>query len=277
MSAVTIGHATAPASWLRSLATLVQRGLRDYRRAPLIWGLPLGVMSAFEVLLYPSIRESLGNAFESYPPAVIEAFGITDLSTVEAFMHAEMFSIVLPFAVAWFAIRCVAITLAGAEENGYLDALLAAPVARGTLSASAFATAGLAAAAILAVIGAMTAIAGAITGDAVAIARLVAGLAGVWALTLFFAGCATLAAGVVHRAGIVQGAIGGLFGAMYLLDVAAKLSDPIGSLRRLSAMRWYGTPVQTGLDLAGFVVLVLGGLMLALTGAIWATRRDVTG
>lgn len=280
MSTLRIGlpAATATAPRTRAaLATLVRRGVRDYRRAPLIWGVSLGLMSAFEVLLYPSIRKSLGQAVQSYPAAVTEAFGITDLGTIEAYMHAEMFSIVLPFALAYFAIRCVATTLAGAEEHGYLDSLLAAPVARSTLTAAAFCTAGLMAAAILVVIGAMTAGAGVISGDALAAGRLAEGLAGVWALALFFAGCATLATGLAHRAGLVLGAVGALFGAMYLLDIVGKLSDPLHAVRAVSALRWYGTPLQSGLDLAGFAVLVVAGALLAAAGGICATRRDVTG
>ena len=280
MSTLTLGFPRATASPPRlrvALATLVRRGLRDYRRAPLVWGLSLGLMSAFEMLLYPSISTSLDKAFESYPAAVTEAFGITDFGTIEAFMHAEMFSIVLPFALAYFAIRCVATMLAGAEEHGYLDSLLAAPVARSTVAAAAFATAALAAAAILFVVGAMTAVAGAISGDAIGLGRLAEGLAGVWALTLFFAGCATFAAGLAHRAGVVLGSVGALFGVMYLLDVVGKLSDPIEPLRHASALRWYGAPLQGGLELAGFAILVAAATLLALAGAICAMRRDVTG
>ncbi len=280
MSTTTIdgpAMTVAPPGRLAALATLVRRGLRDYRRAPLVWGVSLGIMSAFEVLLYPSLRTSLGKAVESYPASVTEAFGITDLGTIEAYMHAEMFSIVLPFALAYFAIRCVATTLAGAEEHGYLDSLLAAPVARDTLAAAAFCTAALAAAAILAVIGAMTVVAGAISGDAIGGARLVAGLAGVWVLALFFAGCATLAAALAHRAGLVLGTVGGLFGAMYLVDIAGKLSEPLHAIRALSAMRWYGTPLQSGADAAGFGVLVVAAVLLAVAGGTLAMRGDVTG
>lgn len=42
-------------------------------------------------------------------------------------------------------------------------------------------------------------------------------------------------------------------------------------------MRWYGTPVQSGLDLAGFAILVVAATVLAVAGAICAARRDVTG
>jgi hypothetical protein len=41
-------------------------------------------------------------------------------------------------------------------------------------------------------------------------------------------------------------------------------------------MRWYGTPLQSGLDLAGFAVLLVAGLPRP-SGAILATHPDVFG
>jgi ABC-2 type transport system permease protein len=234
-------------------------------------------MSAFEVALYPSISTSLGKAVEGYPAGVKDAFGITDLGTVEAYLHAEMFSLVLPVALAYCAMRWVAAAIAGAEEHGHLDTLLATPVARRTLTASAFLTAALATAGVLLLTGVLTTAAGMIAGDVVPIGHLAAGLAGVWGLALFFGGAATLASGLLHRAGLVLGTAGGLLGAMYVLDLAGKLSAPLHGLRWASAFRYYGAPLQDGLDVAGFALLVVAGALLAVGGAVCFERRDITG
>jgi ABC-2 type transport system permease protein len=260
-----------------TLRALVRRGLLDNRRAPVVWGGPLGVMSALEVALYPSIRASVTQAVQGYPTGLKDAFGITDLGTVEAYLNAEMFSLVLPLAVAYFAIRCVAASIAGAEEHGYLDTLLAAPLARRTLVAGAFATSAVAVAAVLLVAGVLTAAGAALAGEAIAIGRLVAALAGVWALALFFAGYATLAAGLLHRMAPVLGAGAGLLVAMYLLDVLGKLADAAHALRWLSAFRYYGAPLTDGLGVVGFATLVVAGGLLAGVGAVCYGRRDVTG
>jgi ABC-2 type transport system permease protein len=234
-------------------------------------------MSAFEVALFPSISKTLGTAIDGYPSGVKEAFGISDFSTIEAYLHAEMYSLVLPFALAYVALRSVATAIAGAEERGHLDSLLAVPVARRTLIASAFATSAVTAAVVLLVNGAFTAVAGLITGDAVGTGHLAAGLTGVWALGLFFAGCATLASGLLHRSGQVLGAVGGVLGAMYLFDLVGKLSDAVGALRWASAFRYLGTPLQTGLDVPGVAVLFVASAVLAVAGTLCFERRDLTG
>jgi ABC-2 type transport system permease protein len=258
------------------LYALVRRGLLDNRRAPLAWGGSLGVMSALVVLLYPSISRSLTKTVESYPAGLKQAFGITDLGTVEAFLNAEMFSLFLPLAVAYLAIRCVATSIAGAEEHGYLDTVLATPIARRVFVAGAFVTTAALVGATLLIVGGLTAIGALIAGEPIATGRLVGALAGVWGLALFFAGCATLASGSLHRASPVLGAGAGLLGAMYLLDVLGKLAPAVSELRWLSAFRYYGAPLTNGLDVAGLAVLIGAGALLATAGAVLHQRRDIT-
>jgi ABC-2 type transport system permease protein len=258
------------------LRALVRRGLADSRRVPLVWGGALGVMSALVVLLYPSIRESLAQTMDSFPAGVKQAFGITDMGTVEAFLNGEMFSLFLPLAVAYLAIRCVAAAIVGAEEHGYLDTLLATPVDRRTLVAGAFATAAILVAATLLVTGALTLAGGVLAGEPIALDHLAGALAGVWGLALFFAGCATLASGLVHRASTVLGIATGVLAAMYLVDVLGKLAPAVSELRWLSAFRLYGSPLTTGLDVAGLVALLVAASLLAALGAVLHRRRDVT-
>jgi ABC-2 type transport system permease protein len=259
------------------LGVLVRRGLLDNRRSPLLWGGPLGVMSALVVLLYPSIRGSLTQTMDSFPAGLKQAFGISDLGTVEAFLNAEMFSLFLPLAVGYLAIRCVATAIAGAEENGYLDSILAAPVGRRVFVASAFLTAAILVAGTLLVVGALCAAGGLLAGAPLALGHLAGALAGVWGLALFFAGCATLASGVAHRASLVIGAGAGLLGAMYLLDVLGKLAGAAEPLRVVSAFRWYGAPLRDGVDWAGLTLLVAAGAILAAAGAACLEHRDITG
>ena len=69
------------------------------RRSPGACG--LGVMSAFDRAAVP-VDEGFDRpgARTAIPAGVKQAFGITDLGTVEAFLHAEMFSLFLPLALA---------------------------------------------------------------------------------------------------------------------------------------------------------------------------------
>jgi len=108
----------APPPWLRSFMALTLHGLRERRRAPLTWGGGLGAMSALMAAIWPSIEGSMQKLIKSYPSGLKEAFGIQQLDSVEKYIDAEMLSLIIPVALALFAIRCVARATVGAEERG---------------------------------------------------------------------------------------------------------------------------------------------------------------
>ncbi len=87
------------------MRALLRRGLRDHRRAPLTWGGSLGLLSGLILFIWPSIEDSAAELVESYPEGLKEAFGIGELSTVEAYYEAEMLSLIIPLAVAFLAVR----------------------------------------------------------------------------------------------------------------------------------------------------------------------------
>lgn len=259
------------------LAALVRRGLLDRRRSPLTWGGSLGALSALIVAIYPSLEDQLDELADSYPQSLLDAFGIQDLSTPEQYLSAEMFSLIVPFAIAFYAIRSVARAIPGREETGGLDVLLSAPVRRGELVAAALVVTAVATAGVLAVVGALTQLAALAVGVDLPAGATLAGLASSWAFALFFAGVAMLAAGFSGRSAVISGVAAGALLTMYVLDLVGKLVDGADWVRRLSAWRYYGNALVDGLDWAAFAGLAaVGVLLFALGGRLFA-RRDVAG
>ena len=132
-SAVAAPRRRSAPTWQASLRAMIRRGLLDRRRAILTWGLSLGSLSAFMAAIYPSVRSSIDQIAKNYPAGLKEAFGVQAMNTVEGYIHAEMFSLIVPLAMSYFAIRAVTGTTVGAEERGYLDTILALPVSRTVL------------------------------------------------------------------------------------------------------------------------------------------------
>ena len=264
----------APSS-RRRLALLVRRGLRDNRRAPLTWGGGLGAMTAMIAAIWPSIEDSMSELVEGYPAGLKEAFGIQQLDTIEKYVDAEMLSLIIPLALAFFAVRCATRATVGAEGRGHLDTLLSLPVSRRLLVVSSFAVTGLILAAILGVVWSLTWIAGTLVGGGISATTLAAGLLNVWPLSMAFAGLAVLVAGVSHRPATVTGVGAGTVVAMYVLDLVGKLADPAEPLRALSAFRYYGSAVQDGLDASHMIGLAIVALVLTAAGSLLFERRDL--
>jgi ABC-2 type transport system permease protein len=259
----------------RSLRAVVRRGLRDHRRAWLTWGLPLGAMSALMAAIWPSVEGALDEALENYPEGLKEAFNIREITSVEAYIDAEMMSLIVPLAIAFLAVRIVTRAIAAAEEQRYLDTLLAAPVARTTLMAGTLLVAATVVAVVLVVMTLLTWVVALLAGTDASLVVLGRGAANVWPLAMLFAGVAALAAGALHRSAPVTAIATGTLVGMYVIDLVGKLADEVEPLRYASAFRYYGSAIQDGIDPLAFAGLTLAGVALTAAGAVLLRRRDV--
>jgi ABC-2 type transport system permease protein len=225
--------------------------------------------------IYPQIRSSIDQLVKNYPSGLKEAFGVQTMNTVEGYIHAEMFSLIVPLAIGYFAIRAIASPTVGAEERGQLDTILSLPISRGVLIRGSYLVLAVACAAIMALTGVMTFVAGRLAGTDISLGLVAAGVMGVWPLALFFGGVAALAAGALHSTRSVTGIALGVLVAMYAVDVAGRMADSLAPIRWGSAFRYYGAPIRDGLDALPFIGLAGVGVLLLFAGALLIERRDV--
>jgi ABC-2 type transport system permease protein len=257
------------------VGALVSAHLSDRRRSLLAWGLPLGLMCAFIVAIFPSVEDALSEAIKGYPSGLKEAFGIGELTNVEQYLHAEMLSLIVPLALGYLAVRAVASGLAGAAETGRLDVLLSAPVSRARLCAAGFLATAVELAAVLVLTGLLTA-AGSFLADAgLAAGPATAGFANVWPLALFFAGLGIVASGFSQRTSVVTGSVAGVLVAMYVIDLLGRLDPSISGVRYLSVFKYYGNAIEDGIEPVAFIGLAAAAVLLAALGAWLFERRDI--
>lgn len=261
--------------WSVELSAVVRRGLLDRRRSIAIWGGSLGALGAFMAAIYPTIQSSIEQVAKSYPAGLKEAFGVQAMNTVEGYIHAELFSLIVPLAIGYYAIRAVATPIVGAEERGHLDTILSLPLPRSVLVAGSCVVAALSSAAILALLGFATFVVGRVAGTGISLGLVAAGVAGVFPLALFAGGLAAVASGALHSSLIASGVAMGTLVAMYALDLAGRLAHALDALRYISAFHYYGAPMQNGIDPASFIGLAAAGVVLMILGAILFDRRDV--
>jgi hypothetical protein len=84
-----------------------------------------------------------------------------------------------------------------------------------------------------------------------------------------------VAAGRLHRSAQVTAVATGTLVGMYVIDLVAKLADPVEPLRCVSAFRYCGSAIQDVIDPYAFAGLTLAGAALAIAGALLLYRRDV--
>jgi len=247
----------------------------DRRRSVFAWGVPLGLMSAFIVAIFPSVEDSISKAVQGYPQGLKEAFGIGQLSNVEQYLQAEMLSLIVPLAMGYLAVRAVASGLTGAAETGRLDVLLSAPVSRTRLVAAGFLATAAELAAVLLAAGLLTGIGSVLAGAGLDAGAAAAGFANVWPLALLFAGFGTIAAGFSLRTSVVTGSVAGLLVAMYVVDLVGRLDPDLSGLRYLSVFKYYGNAIEDGIEPLAFAGVTLAACLLAALGAWLFERRDL--
>jgi len=260
---------------LASLLAVVRNGLHTDRHAPLTWGGGLGALCALMAALWPSVSDSIGKAIQSYPTKIKQVFGIVDLNTVEKYVDAEMLSLIVPLAIAFFAVRCATRAIVGAEENGHLDSLLSLPLSRRVLVAGSYIVTALLVAVILSVMWVLTMLTGKAVGAGMSGSKMAAGFANVWPLAMAFAGLAVFSAGFLHRQTQVTAVATAVLFAMYVMNILAKLAPDASWMRNLSAFHYYGSAIQSGLNPAHAALLTAAGVVLALIGMELFERRDV--
>ena len=262
---------------MSQIGALARLHFFDRRRSVLAWGLPLGLMSAFIVAIFPSVEDSISKAVEGYPQGLKEAFGIGQLSNVEQYLQAEMLSLIVPLAMGYLAVRAIASGLTGAAESGRLDVLLSAPVSRARLVAAGFLATAAELAAVLLVTGLLTGLGSVLSGAGLDAGAAAAGFANVWPLALLFASCGAIAAGFSLRTSVVTGSVAGLLVAMYVVDLVGRLDPDLSGLRYLSVFKYYGNAIEDGIEPLAFAGVTAAACLLAALAAWLFERRDLAG
>lgn len=256
--------------------------LRRRLRGLLWWSLGVVVMNGWIVGFYPSIRESAGQyseILEGMPEGLRNLFfaeGL-DLGSPEGYLSVEAFSFVVPILLLIYAIGFAASTLAGEEQGGQLDVVLANPVSRRrvvTQKAAAMATG-------LLVLGVVLwgslALGGALVGMSIPAWHLLSAVISAVLLAWAFGGIALVAGALTGRRALAMGVASTLAVFTYLLHALAPLVDALEPFRVLSPFTWYlgGEPLLRGLDPADAAALL--GLAVAawLGAAVAFDRRDL--
>jgi len=112
------------------LRSVLLKSLRDVRRSFAWWSLGIVGLVAMIVAVYPSVRDNpgLNKLVQDYPEALksfIAFGGVVDYVSPAGYLGSELFSLMVPLVFLLALVGRGASTLAGEEESGTLDLLLA--------------------------------------------------------------------------------------------------------------------------------------------------------
>jgi ABC-2 type transport system permease protein len=261
------------------LRNVFTKTLWDARRALLARAIAIAVVAPTYAAFWPTVNTpQLQQALQRYPQGVLEAMNYTDLTSPAGYLASSVFGLLVPLLVAVLAVAQGTRAVAGDEEAGTLELLLANPVSRTRVALQRFA----ALAAMLMAVGAvlwlvMLAISGPAQLDGISTAEFAAAAAH---LVLFGACIGGLAFAVGAATGRRALALGISAGAAVLGYLANGVLPQVRGLewtRQASPWHWYLVVSPCGTACRSAVSCSCSGVTagLVVAGTWCFNRRDL--
>jgi len=265
------------------LESIFAKSIWERRRSISWWVLGMVALAGLTVAFYPSIRqdtESFEDLFEAFPPELLTVFGIEDaasLVTATGLVNSRLYAGIGPLILAALGISIGTAAIAGEEEQGTLEMLLAQPVTR-TQVVVEKAVAG-------AVLIALVALALFLTLSILnPIVELDFGFWGMlsanvslWLFSLVFCALALALGALTGNRGLTVGVSAGTVAALFFINGLAPLVDEIAWMQKLTPFFWLQdpNPLAEGLDPAATAIFVTATAILMVVAVAGFNRRDI--
>jgi len=258
-------------------SVIFQKTLFERRTSIIVWFVAVTVSTFLVMLLFPALRDSLGEALNDVPDSMKDLIGSAeDYQTVTGFVDLQVIAQMIFLTIIMGVIVGTSL-LAGEESNGTLQTLLAQPVRRTRLYIEKFLAMGVM---TLTTCGGLffgTIIGLVALGESMNVWRLCLAIGMTWLLTLFFA---TMAYGIGAATGKrgLAGILTGFYAfTSYMLTALAGAAPALEKLNYGSPFYYFNTPsvLKNGLDFGNIAVLAAGILIFFAIGFIWFRKRDI--
>lgn len=260
---------------------ITAHALRVDRKSLFWWALGLVFTTILFLVFYPSIADNAAayrQAIEGLPDA-LKAFagGEGDPVSPGGYMQGQFFASLGAWLFFAFGVARGGRAIAGDEDDGTLELVVAAPVGRARIVAER----ALAMAIELAVVALVTWLTLVILGPPFELdlpaSDYAAGVVGL-AMGAWVFGALALAVGAATgRPGVAYGVGGAAAALAFLCTVLAPLTDILNDRRELSpGWQSFGTrPIETGFHTGDMAILAVEGLVFIAVGTWLFLRRDI--
>jgi ABC-2 type transport system permease protein len=242
-------------------------------RTTLFWAVGLSIYTGVLVAVYPSIRGALN--LSALPANMRAAFNITDFTQLASFLSAEVFGVILPLLLPFFAMIALSGVIAGAEERGRLDILLGNPLPRWQVVIGSFLVIATYLFAIVIALSAVLWAMAQLLDLSLTFRQAWRATFALWPLAMAFGALSLAASAVVRQRSWALGFPAGILFLMYLLNVIGRLAPVISWTRWFSAYHYYGIAITEGLWWPGMATLIGSALGLAALATALFHRRDI--
>lgn len=258
------------------LRSVFAKALYDQRRMFVWWSLGIVVVSLVYIASYKTYAET-GMLDTEMPEYLGALMGAMDYGSPEGYLTSTFFTLIGAWMTVAFALVIGVRAVAGIEDSGMLDVILAHPVSRARFVLERFAALAVSLAVFGAVTWAAVSIAAGISEMGLPLANIAAACSGLALVGLVFGTVALAVGALTGRTGVAYGVTVAAALAGFLANNLAPMLEGLDFARKLSPFHYYlrGDPLRAGFDAGGSAVLVAAAAIFAGL-AVWGlNRRDV--
>jgi ABC-2 type transport system permease protein len=259
------------------LKSVFSKSLYEKRWGLLWWFLAMFLMTFFVMSIFPTFKDTFGQQLNNVPDSLKAILGeASDYQRIEGFIELQIFLQMIFLTVIYGVVLFTGL-LAGDENDGTLQTLLAQPVSRSRvywhkllagLLLSWLVTFGLF---IGVVLGAQ------IINEPVNLWRLFQGTCMVWLVTLVYSLIGYVLGAITGRRGMA-GALAGIFAFVtYMLNSLVGAVPALKVVNNVSPIKYLSSPrvMDHGLNLINVSLLVGVSAVLVLLGWALFKKRDI--
>jgi ABC-2 type transport system permease protein len=260
-------------------STVFGKWLWDARRGLVGWTLAIVLVGSAYAAFWPLIEDpEMQELLENYPKAMLEALNYTDIASPLGYLNATVYGLLASLLLLIYSVSAGTRTIAGDEESGTLDLVLAHPVSRTSLALQRFGAFAASILGILAVFWLVMMVVARASGMAEATAGGLAAMhLHVAAFALLF-GAISFAVGAATGRRAVALATGAAVGVLaYAMRGLIPQVEGLAWVEQWSPFYWLNgaRPLQNGLDPAHVGIMLSVAVVLVALGTWAFNRRDV--
>jgi ABC-2 type transport system permease protein len=261
------------------LRNVFTKTLWDQRRGILTWTLAIAAVGVLYAAFWPLMdNPDMAAVLDAYPPELLEALGMTDITSPAGYLGSTTYGLLGPVLIIIFAATLGARAIAGEEEAGRLDVLLAHPVERWQVVLQRAAAIGVALALSGVVLWiAMVVAAGPAQYESVGAENLAAATLQMVLLGLLFASVALMVGAVTGSRGLAWGITALVAILSYFANTLGPSVEAIAWTQDISPFHFFsgGRPLVEGWQPADALILAAASAVLVGLAVLGFRRRDV--
>jgi ABC-2 type transport system permease protein len=261
------------------LRNILTKTLFEKRWSTLIWLFAIAVFCLLIVVLFPTFKDSFGEALKDTPDSLKTLLGeATDYQNINGYIDIQVVNQMV-FLTLIMGVLLGTSLMSGEENSGTLQTLLAQPVSRSRIYWQKFL-----ALSILVFVANAGILAGTLIGalligefgNLYLIRTLLASLM-IWLVTLVFSTLAFAVGGITGKKGLSGIVSGFLAFTLYMITSLSGTAEVLRTINNASPFKYFNTPsvMKSGLDIGNLFILTGIIAMLAAIGWYFFTRRDV--